>query len=43
MSVMTNEWRDPHEKLSEGSEVWKSCMGEGWAKMDGEERKGWLL
>lgn len=26
-----------------GSEVWKSCMGEGWAKMDGEERKGWLL
>lgn len=23
-----------------GSEVWKSCMGEGWAKMDGEERKG---
>lgn len=21
------------------SEVWKSCMGEEWDKMDGEERK----
>lgn len=26
--------------LVKGSEVWKSCKGEGWAKMDGEERKG---